>query len=437
MVGCFNMQSSKRYRVLIIGKTWPEPGSTAAGRRVIDITRAFCEAGHHVTFASAAQPNEHSFDLKELEVSGHPVKSNDSAFDSWVATLAPDIVLFDRFMIEEQFGWRVEKACPNALRILDTSDLHCLREARRQQIENSGALNLYNEVALREIAAIHRSDLTFVIADYELQLLREKFNVPEQQIAYLPFWMKLDNADCAAFESRWNFIMIGSFMHAPNVDALRWCKRAIWPLIRKRLPQAELHCYGAYGDKYKAELHAPKDGFIYKGRAESALLTMKGYRVNCAPLRYGAGLKGKVFDGFQSGTPTVTTLIGAEGILGDDGWGCTVSNDPKEFAKTAGALYEDRELWQKVQAQGQSIVRQRFNSESWLRTLSELIENRLARVNENRACHFVGRMLRHHQHKSTEYMSRWIEAKNRNKDGACQSDGGHQFPINSKINFMG
>ena len=325
------------------------------------------------------------------------------------------MVLFDRFMIEEQFGWRVEKFCPAALRVLDTSDLHCLREARRFQVESGKAFNIHNEIALREVAAIHRSDLSLLIADYELKLLGEEFNIPEQQLAYLPFWLELHKTELNAFESRRNFMMIGSFMHAPNVDALRWFKQAIWPLVREQLPETELHCYGAYGDDYKKELHAPEDGFVYKGRAKNALNTLRKYRVNCVPLRYGAGLKGKVFDGFQSGTPTVTTTVGAEGIINGGEWGYTVSDDPEEFAKTAVELYTNDKLWIKVQVQQRCIVKERFSSNYWLPRLKHLIEAKLARMNEDRMCHFVGRMLRHHQHRSTEYMSRWIEEKNRNK----------------------
>lgn len=343
----------------------------------------------------------------------HVVQPNDSTFDAWLAELAPEVVIFDRFMIEEQFGWRVEKACPQALRVLDTSDLHCLREARQAQLKRGGELDLYNEIALREIAAIHRSDLTLMISEYEMEVLRTQFNIPEAQIAYWPFGLALGGAKFPAFDARQHFIMIGSFMHPPNVDAARWCKQAIWPLIRQALPDAELHCYGSYGDKFKSELHAPKSGFLFKGRAEDALSTMANYRVNCAPLRYGAGLKGKLFDGFQTGTPTVTTPIGSEGVVGEMDWGCVISADPQQFADAAIAVYTNAEQWSQGQAQGQRIAKERFDAAVWQPRLSQLLEAAAAQLTENRTQHFTGRMLRHHHHRSTEFMSRWIEAKNR------------------------
>ena len=292
---------------LIIGKGWPEPDSTAAGRRTLDIIRALQAGGCRVTFTTAAQRTQYSLDLEARDIVTHSFQPNDSTFDAWLADLKPDLALFDRFVMEEQFGWRVENVCPEALRVLDTSDLHCLREARRIQLERGEALDFQNEIALREIAAIYRSDLTLMIADYEMKILTELFGVPEQQLAYLPFWLEMDEARFKPFESRQHFMMIGSFLHPPNLDAIRWCKQSIWPLIRKQLPQAELHCYGAYGDKHKQELHDTGGGFIYKGHTKNALETMQTYRVNCVPLRYGAGLKGKVFDGFQTGTPNVAT----------------------------------------------------------------------------------------------------------------------------------
>ena len=221
-----------------------------------------------------------------------------------------------------------------------------------------------------------------------------------------------------AFEARQHCILIGSFMHAPNVDAARWCKQAIWPLIRKALPAAELHCYGSYGDKFKGELHAPKLGFHFKGRAEDALATMANYRLNLAPLRYGAGLKGKVFDGFQTGTPTVTTPIGAEGVTGAMDWGCPISSRPATSLPTPrSTLYARRRIdGRRVQAQGQqhrdgSAFDAARVAATAARSCCEAVRSR--RATEDRQQHFTGRMLRHHHHRSTEFMSRWIEAKNR------------------------
>ena len=393
---------------LIIGKVWPEPTSTAAGRRTYDVITALQLGCWQVHFASAAQRGEHALDLEAIGVTTHEIAVNDAAFDPWVEALAPQVVIFDRFMTEEQFGWRVAQHCPEAVCVLDTSDLHSLRLAREQVIKSGEALKLKNDIALREIAAIYRSDLTLMISEFEMEILVDEFGINESLLAYWPFSLELSQ-ECVLFENRKDFILIGSFLHPPNLDAVRWCKAEIWPLIRQQLPEAELHCYGSYGDRFAAELHAPKNGFYFKGRTEDALATMTLYRVNLAPLRYGAGLKGKVFDGFQTGTPTVMTPIAAEGISTNLEWAHTAAED---FANAALKLYREPEAWRIRQCEERSLCQDRFDSAIWLPRLAAIIQCVIGEKVQRREQNFIGKMLRHHQHRSTEFMSRWIELKN-------------------------
>ena len=394
---------------LIIGKVWPEPTSTAAGRRTYDVITALQLGCWQVHFASAAQRGEHALDLEAIGVTTHEITVNDVAFDSWVEVLAPQVVIFDRFMTEEQFGWRVAQHCPEALRVLDTSDLHCLRLARERVIKSGEALDLRNEISLREIAAIYRSDLTLIISEFEMEILCDEFGINESLLAYWPFSLELSD-ERVLFGNRKDFILIGSFLHPPNLDAARWCKAEIWPLIRQQLPEAELHCYGSYGERYAAELHAPKSGFFFKGRAEDALATMSLYRVNLAPLRYGAGLKGKVFDGFQTGTPTVMTPIAIEGISTNLDWAHAAAED---FANAAFQLYKEPDAWYIRQCEERSLCQDRFDSACWLPRLAAIIQCAFDEKVQRREQNFIGKMLRHHQHRSTEFMSRWIEHKNK------------------------
>lgn len=394
---------------LFIGKVWPEPSSTAAGRRSLDILAALRLAAWEVHFASAAQCGAHCVDLEALGVQTHAVAVNDSAFDNLIVSLAPDVVIFDRFMTEEQFGWRVARCRPEALRVLDTSDLHCLRIARQEALRDKAPLNLHNEIALREIAAIYRSDLTLMISEFEMEVLREEFAMAGDLLAYWPFAISTPEYS-PAFDAREHFILIGSFQHSPNLDAARWCKQAIWPKIREALPGAQLHCYGSYGDRYAAELDTPKDGFHFKGRAGDALETMARYRVNLAPLRYGAGLKGKVFDGFATGTPTIMTPTAAEGICTD---GAPSSEGGDAFAAAAIDLYRDPIAWEARQCAERKLCQDRFNYEFWSPRLPRYLEQAMDEKEIRRQSNFIGQMLRHHYHRSTEFMSRWIEAKNK------------------------
>ena len=114
-------------KLLVIGYVWPEPNSSAAGARMLQLLDSFAQQGYAITYASPAQASPHAVDLAELNIDAVEIELNNQSFDEFIQTLEPNAVLFDRFMMEEQFAWRVEKHCPNALRILDTEDLHCLR----------------------------------------------------------------------------------------------------------------------------------------------------------------------------------------------------------------------------------------------------------------------------------------------------------------------
>ena len=116
--------------LVIIGTVWPEPTSTAAGTRMLQIINVFQKEKYTITFLSSASKGENSFDLESIGVQTKNVQLNDVSFDVLITELNPTIVLFDRFMIEEQYGWRIAENCPNALRMLDTEDLHFLRKAR-------------------------------------------------------------------------------------------------------------------------------------------------------------------------------------------------------------------------------------------------------------------------------------------------------------------
>ena len=163
-------------KVLIIGYVWPEPNSSAAGSRMMQLIEFFQAQKWQVTFASPAAESEHRFPFESLGVIKENIKVNSDCFDSFIENLNPDIVLFDRFIMEEQFGWRVERTCPTALRLLETVDLHCLREARHtalKQQRDYTKQDLFSEVAQREIASILRCDLSLMIYDSDIKLLEE------------------------------------------------------------------------------------------------------------------------------------------------------------------------------------------------------------------------------------------------------------------------
>ncbi len=407
-------------KILFIGLVWPEPTSSAAGTRIIQLVNLFLAKGDDVHFASAATEGEFSFDLANIGVKTHAIALNDSTFDHWISELNPNIVVFDRFMIEEQYGWRVNQECPNALRILDTEDLHFLRQARQIAVKADRALHdddLYNDFTKREIAAILRCDLSLIISEKEMKLLQSQFKINAAILHYLPFLEEEITANeietWLPFNERADFVFIGNFLHAPNWHTVQFLKTKIWPLLRKYLPQAKLHIYGAYISQKVLQLHNPKENFFIAGRADDARATIAKYKLLLAPIQFGAGVKGKFIDAMQVGTPTVTTTIGAEAMKGNLAWNGAIADEAEDFLNQAVILYQDEQLWRIAQQNGVEIINQRYAKQTFEAAFISVLENLQVNLKKHRQQNFLGEVLNHHTLQSTKYMSLWIAEKNR------------------------
>lgn len=407
-------------RILIIGLVWPEPGSSAAGTRMVQLVHLFLSKGYEVTFASAASKSEFSYNLQETGVSERGITLNDHSFNLLLKEINPGIVLFDRFIMEEQYGWRVQEECPDAMRILDTEDLHCLRNARQQALKNNLQLNeadLFSDMAKREIAAILRCDLSLIISEVELKILQEQFQLDPALIYYLPFLEEElgeeDIRNWNAFEEREGFVFIGNFLHEPNWHTLQVLKTNVWPVLRKKIPGAKLHIYGAYATQKVMQLHNEKTHFYIHGRAENAREQISKHRILLAPIQFGAGVKGKFIDAMQVGTPSVTTTIGAESMRGDLDWNGEIADDLTAFAAQAAALYQDKTRWLHAQQNGALIINGRYGKSRFMTSFLNAVKELSADLSRHRRRNFFGQILQHHTANSTKYMSLWIAEKKR------------------------
>ncbi|KAL3151647.1 hypothetical protein ABBQ38_012636 [Trebouxia sp. C0009 RCD-2024] len=290
----------------------------------------------------------------------------------------------------------------------------------------------------RELASIHRSDLTLVCSPYELTLLRDVYSIPHNKLCSAPFFTSAQPHQ-QPFSSREHFMTIGTWKHPPNRDGVHWLCLHIWPAIRQQLPHAQLHIYGAHMSGAAQQYHKPAAGVHVKGFAPS-LDIMQQYRVCLAPLRFGAGLKGKIVDSWAHGTPVCTTPMGAEGMFpatshspegfptaeaGCDathgsnmGWGgLWTATDAEEFAANAVRMYTSEEEWHVWQQRGFELLHSLYNKADRLKTVQEAISTAVANQEQRRRQDFVGQMLWSQQLRATEYFSRWIELKEQNKRG--------------------
>lgn len=428
-------------KILYLGYVWPEPNSSAAGGRTLAFLRLFRAQGWQVIFASPAALSEHRFDLANLGVTEQAITLNCDSFDIFLSAYQPDMVVFDRFFMEEQFGWRVEKQCPDAMRVLDTCDLHSLRDARwrllkqaqgqRALLSVDGSIDLarlaqvmgQDELVLREVAAILRCDLSLMISPFEIDLLVQKFGVPAELMCLNRLMlMPAPPAAMPDFAQRRHFVTIGNFRHAPNWDAVLFLKQHIWPRLRERLRSSQvaqqldhavqLHVYGAYPPPKAMALHHEKEGFVVRGWTPDAQASLAGARVCLAPIRFGAGLKGKLCDAMAAGTPSVTTDLGAEGMAGDLPWAGRVANELDAFVQAALDLYLNQSQFLHAQTDGQVILDAHYQEPQLAEALLQCLLICREQQAERRSRNFTGAMLRHHLLKASQYMSQWISLKN-------------------------
>lgn len=388
---------------------------------MLDLISFFQDSGFETVFCTAAAESEFAENLSSSGIETRGIQLNDSSFNEFISELNPDIVLFDRFMTEEQFGWRVDECVPSALKILDTEDLHFLREARKKVVIDHDSLekaDLYTDLAKREVASIYRCDLSLIISKAEMRILTEDFKVSRECLLYLPLRSKEIDFDTLnskpTFIDRTNFISIGNFLHEPNWDSVVHLKKHIWPTIRKYLPKTDLLVYGAYPSQKVYELNNKEEGFLVKGRARNVSEILEYGRVLLAPLRFGAGQKGKLLDAMEAGMPSVTTRIGAEGMVQEgQNWPGTVSETDADFVEAAIRLYSDEKSWFESQRNIPEVLNTNFaDSQPWGEFTSR-IQTLMKDLDQHRNNNFVGQILKHHQHASTKYLSKWIEEKNK------------------------
>ena len=318
-------------------------------------------------------------------------------------------------------------------------DSHALRRARARASaagadagEVVGAKpNARDLDQMREIASIARSDLALVCSPVERRWLERECGIDGRKLKTASFFedavdiSKLSDED---FDARRGFVTIGTFMHKPNVDSVAWLRSEVWPLVRERLPDATMRVYGSYmTEAHRARFHDPRNGFELVGFAEDLNDAMSNARVLLAPLRFGAGIKGKVLDAWKCGTAVVTTPIGSEGTTPEeDFWHASTSEpiDPdhgwggygdvvtaSEIADAAVRLHEDRETWSRARLNGAEIVNRLFSREKNVSDVLDAIEHVVTNIDTVRDDDYVGQSLWHHTERSTMYFSKWIELR--------------------------
>ncbi len=265
---------------------------------------------------------------------------------------------------------------PTAKIIYDTVDLHFLREQRRAAVEQD--MNVFlSSVSYKamELYLAKFSDLTFTVTEVERQhLLRLD---PSLKVAVIPIIHSVPEGIRPAFDHRSGLIFLGNYAHTPNIDAVKWFVTEIWPAISQQLPNVAFYIIGSNTPKDFAQLETIP-GVKVIGRVTEVGPWFDRCRLFVSPLRYGAGMKGKIGHAMSYGLPVVTTGIGAEGMQLEDGETALIAESPMEFANAAVRLYESSSLWQHLAGKALAHVQKYYTP--------QIAERRLAAALENLGC---------------------------------------------------
>lgn len=350
-----------RRSVLIVDALVPQPDRDSGSLRLVNLMRLLLEEGAHVVFVPAylahSDASVEAMQRMGVEVWTAPQLGR---LPAWLREHGPrfDTVMVCRHYVLRELLPLLRKYAPQARLVFDTVDLHYLRERRGAEVAGDAALARAAEATRKlELDIIARADATFVVSEVERSLLTQ--DAPQAQVDILSNLHRVAGPG-RAFEQRRDLVFVGGFRHPPNVDAVRWFATEVFPLIRAELPELRFHCIGADAPPEIAAL-AEQPGVEIHGHVPDLDPYMNGARIAVAPLRYGAGVKGKVNLSMAHGQPVVATACAVEGMHLRDGEDALVADTAADYAQAVLRLYRDPALWQRLSENGLRNVETHFS----------------------------------------------------------------------------
>jgi len=367
-------ESADRGRVLVIDHRLPTPDRDSGSLRMMELIRAILGRGHHVTFIP-----DNFFVwppyLQDLEAIGvevvHPPEYRFVAQFLKERGRDFDLAIISRAGIAARHLTTVRRYAPRARIVFDTVDLHFLREERQARLVQDSALQSAGAGRKRQELRLARSaDLTLVVSPIEVDILEQE--CPGLDVRIISNIIPIDGADVPGLEGRRNILFIGGFDHAPNVDAVLYFAREILPRVTACIPDAVFQVIGSYPTPEIQQLAGPNIQVL--GYVADVKPIFDRARVSVAPIRFGAGVKGKVNQSMALGVPVVVTSVAAEGMYLVHEQNAMIADDPESFADAVVRVWNSRELWERVSINGRHNLREHFSVEAAAKPIDEMLE---------------------------------------------------------------
>jgi len=360
-------------RALIIDASFPNPTRDSGSVDAVNYVNWLLSLGFEVDFIALAPDVENYDDSAIRATKASQLRfSSKEEINKHIRQNGKNYNLF--FLSRVSCGGAFFEECrianPVAAVVFNTVDLHHIREMREAQIANSlsGAYAAQN-TRDRELYLIRQADLTIVVSEFEKDLL-DKF-VPGARVSVMPLYRELPSR-VSGFESRNGIGFVGGFKHVPNIDAIKYFLKEMWPLVRDKAPNATFSIAGS--DLPEDIANTLPEGVSYIGHVEDLTEWLNGLKMTVAPLRYGAGAKGKVASSISHGVPVVGTKISFEGMgLVDDA--VIATEDPADFASAIVHLLEDQARWETMSQKAKSFGQANLSVESGQIRLEQVFKN--------------------------------------------------------------
>ena len=361
-------------RILVIDAYTPEPDQDSGSLRLRHLLNCMRDLGYGVTFFAENRGHSGKY-TTEIQQDGV-----EAVYNPWLESLPSffkergpdfDFIMISRHYVALNFLSLMERYCPNAKFLFDTVDLHYLRETRLAELENSVPLKQVAQQTRRsELAIIAEADATLVVSTVEKSVLES--DAPDARVHVVSNVHEVVGSQ-RDWADRKDIFFVGGYQHPPNVDAAIWFVQKIWPLVREKMPEARFHLIGSKAPDKVSALHG--NGVEFHGFVETLEPWLDGCRVAVAPLRYGAGVKGKVNISMSRGQPVVATPMAVEGMFVTSGKEVLVAETEEKFAAEVVRVYQDEALWNSISSAGLENVRDYFSVETARRSLQNLLQD--------------------------------------------------------------
>ena len=362
-------------RALIIEHCTPTPDKDAGSVSVFNIILLLREMGYQITFIPEDNflfMPDYSTKLQRLGVETiyYPFCRSVKEHVEVVGDRYDLAFLFRPKVVHDHLS-TIQKYCPSAKTLFYTHDIHHIRMEREATLFNDAAKrNAAASMKKMEYEAIRSVDSTIVVSTTEYEVLKPDF--PTEKMHVLPLVLSIPGTT-KKYADREGIVFVGGFQHGPNVDAVKFYVDEVMPILRVNLPGVKFHIVGS--NVTDEVLGLADDDVEVIGFVEDLNPFLDRMKLSVAPLRYGAGIKGKVGTAMAAGLPSVATSIAVEGMTLIQGEHILVADDPAEFASEIVRLYQDAGLWSNISEKGIAYAHKAWGMEVANRTLQVILDD--------------------------------------------------------------